>query len=66
VKQAIEKTVSDPIKQRNFWYLYRVHALPEETRQFVPKVIAAMIIGRDPARFGVQSEQVPRKIAGRD
>lgn len=66
VKQAIEKTVHDPIKQRNFWYLYRVHALPDETREYVPKVIGAMIIGRDPARFNFTSEQVPRKVAGRD
>ena len=51
VKQEIRK-VSDPIKQRNFWYLYRVRALPGETRQYVPKVIAAMIIGRSPERFG--------------
>jgi membrane-bound lytic murein transglycosylase D len=51
VKQAIRK-VSDPIKQRNFWYLYRVRALPEETREYVPKVIAAMIIGRHPDRYG--------------
>jgi FHA domain/Transglycosylase SLT domain len=66
VKQAIEKTVSDPIKQRNFWYLYRVHALPDETREYVPKVIGTMIIGRDPARFGFNSEQVDRKVAGSD
>jgi hypothetical protein len=66
VKQAIQKTVSDPIKQRNFWYLYRVHALPDETREYVPKVIAAMIIGRDPARFGFHSEQVAPKAGGRD
>jgi hypothetical protein len=51
VKQAIQ-AVSDPIKQRNFWYLYRVHALPLETREYVPKVIAAMIIARNPQRFG--------------
>jgi soluble lytic murein transglycosylase-like protein len=51
VKQEIHR-VSDPIKQRNFWYLYRVRALPEETREYVPKVIAAMIIGRSPERFG--------------
>jgi membrane-bound lytic murein transglycosylase D len=51
VKQEIRK-VSDPIKQRNFWYLYRVRALPGETRQYVPKVVAAMIIGRSPERFG--------------
>lgn len=51
VKQAVMK-VEDPIKQRNFWYLYRVHALPAETREFVPKVFAAIVIGRNPDRFG--------------
>jgi pSer/pThr/pTyr-binding forkhead associated (FHA) protein len=51
VKQAI-KRVSDPIKQRDFWYLYRTRALPPETRDYVPKVIAAMIIARHPEQFG--------------
>ena len=51
VKQAIRR-VSDPIKQRNFWYLYRTRALPVETREYVPKVIAAMIIARSPEQFG--------------
>jgi membrane-bound lytic murein transglycosylase D len=45
-------TVHDPIKQRSFWYLYRVNALPKETREYVPKVVAAMIIGRNPQHFG--------------
>ena len=52
VKQAVVRTVRDPIKQRNFWYLYRVKALPAETREYVPKVVAAVIIGRNPSRFG--------------
>lgn len=51
VKQAIRR-VSDPIKQRSFWYLYRIRALPVETREYVPKVIAAMLIGRHPERYG--------------
>ncbi len=51
VKAAVRK-VSDPIKQRSFWYLYRVRAVPPETREYVPKVIAAMIIGRHPERHG--------------
>jgi soluble lytic murein transglycosylase-like protein len=54
VKQAIAKTVQDPIRQRNFWYLYRARALPLETREYVPKVFAAVLIGRDPRRFGFQ------------
>ena len=52
VKQAVMNTVHDPIKQRNFWYLYRINALPKETREYVPKVVAAMIIGRNPRHFG--------------
>jgi soluble lytic murein transglycosylase-like protein len=51
VKRAVQR-VEDPIKQRNFWYLYRVRALPAETREYVPKIVAAIIIGRHPARFG--------------
>ena len=51
VKQAIHR-VRDPIRQRDFWYLYRTRALPAETREYVPKVIAAMIIARNPQQFG--------------
>jgi pSer/pThr/pTyr-binding forkhead associated (FHA) protein/soluble lytic murein transglycosylase-like protein len=51
VKTAIHKVI-DPIKQRNFWYLYRIRAIPPETREYVPKVIAAMIIARHPERYG--------------
>jgi soluble lytic murein transglycosylase-like protein len=54
VKQAVMNTVRDPIKQRNFWYLYRVRALPEETREYVPKVFAVMIVGRNPRHFGIE------------
>jgi soluble lytic murein transglycosylase-like protein len=52
VKTAIRK-VNDPIKQRNFWYLYRARAVPPETREYVPKVIAVMLIGRNPERYGL-------------
>ncbi len=51
VKQAV-RTVKDPIKQRNFWYLYRTRALPQETREYVPKVLAVLIVARAPAKFG--------------
>jgi hypothetical protein len=57
VKQAITK-VEDPIKQRDFWYLYRARALPAETREYVPKVFAAIIIGRNPDRFGFLAGKV--------
>ena len=52
VKQAVAKTVRDPIKQRNFWYLYRVRALPLETREYVPRIFAVILIARNPEHFG--------------
>ena len=51
VRKAV-RTVKDPIKQRNFWYLYRIGALPLETREYVPKVLAVLIVARNPAKFG--------------
>lgn len=51
VRSAVRR-VSDPIQQRNFWYLYRARLLPSETREFVPRILAAMIIGRNPERYG--------------
>jgi len=52
MKQVVMRSVKDPFKQRNFWYLYRARALPPETREFVPKVFAVIIIGRNPQRYG--------------
>ncbi len=51
IKAAVRK-VNDPIKQRSFWYLYRVRAVPPETREYVPKVFAVIIVARQPERFG--------------
>jgi hypothetical protein len=51
VRRAV-RSVKDPIKQRNFWYLYQTRALPEETRKYVPRVFAAILVGRNPKRFG--------------
>jgi len=55
VRQAVRR-VEDPIRQRDFWYLYRVRALPLETRQYVPRIVAAVIIGRNLERFGFRAE----------
>lgn len=52
VRRAM-RNVKDPIKQRNFWHLHRVRALPTETREYVPKVFAAIIVGRNRRQFGL-------------
>lgn len=54
VRRIIRK-VENPIKQRDFWYLYRTRAFPEETREYIPKIFAAIIVGRNPQRFGFET-----------
>jgi membrane-bound lytic murein transglycosylase D len=51
VRRAV-RNVKNPIKQRNFWYLYNAQALPNETREYVTKVCAAILIGRNAEHFG--------------
>ncbi len=48
------RRIEDPIQQRNFWYLYRTRKLPAQTREYVPRVLAAIIIGRNPKRYGFE------------
>lgn len=55
LRDAIRK-IPDPIQQRNFWYLYRSRLLPKETREYVPKVLAVIIIARNPERFGLTEQ----------
>ncbi len=41
-------------EQRDFWHLYRLKKLPEETMEYVPQILAAAIICNDPARYGLE------------
>lgn len=36
----------------DFWELYRRNALPKETRNYVPAILAMVIIAKDPAAYG--------------
>ncbi len=40
---------------RDFWELVRKKKLPRETRNYIPKFMAAAIIGRNPERFGFRT-----------
>ncbi|OLC78771.1 MAG: hypothetical protein AUG04_02730 [Deltaproteobacteria bacterium 13_1_20CM_2_69_21] len=40
-------------EKRDFWHLYRLKKLPEETREYVPKVLAAAIVSRDAKKLGL-------------
>jgi len=39
--------------ERSFWHLYRLKKLPNETTEYVARIIAGAIIGNDPARYGL-------------
>src|SRR6266850_1935872 len=41
-------------EKRDFWHLYRTKKLPEETREYVPKVLAAAIVSRDAKKLGLE------------
>jgi peptidoglycan lytic transglycosylase D len=49
VVRAIERT-----GYADFWELYKRKALPRETKNYVPIIIALTLIAKDPARYGVE------------
>lgn len=52
IEQALA-SVENPIRDRDFWYLYRTSTLlANETREYVPQILAWMIIDKHPETFG--------------
>ena len=43
---------------RDFWKLVELKALPPETRDYVPKFLAASIIGKNPQKYGFSISKV--------
>jgi membrane-bound lytic murein transglycosylase D len=41
-------------EKRDFWHLYRMKKLPEETRDYVPRVLAAAVVCGDAKRYGLE------------
>jgi membrane-bound lytic murein transglycosylase D len=48
-------------KSRDFWQLARDRALPSETMHYIPKFLAATIIGHNPRRYGM--DELPPSTA---
>jgi pSer/pThr/pTyr-binding forkhead associated (FHA) protein len=46
------KKIDDPLRDRDFWYLYRMGYLPEETKEYIPRIIALIIISEHPQQYG--------------
>ncbi|MDB5104647.1 MAG: hypothetical protein JWP91_2336 [Fibrobacteres bacterium] len=51
IRKAL-RSIDDPINNRDFWYIYRLGTLAEETNEYVPKIIATMIVDKNRARYG--------------
>ncbi len=58
IRGAKRKSIHD-----DFFSLSRAHLLPNETRNYVPKLIAALLIGKNPGKFGFEVAQGSRAIA---
>lgn len=56
---------------RDFWQLSAYNTLPRETREYVPQLIAAAILSKDPEKYGIDDTDavtpfqfVPQKVPG--
>jgi membrane-bound lytic murein transglycosylase D len=54
VQHAVERT-----GYADFWELYHRNALPKETQNYVPIILALTLISKDPARYGIDFEPEP-------
>jgi membrane-bound lytic murein transglycosylase D len=44
----------DQGKTNNFWHICQTHLLRKETKDYIPKLIAAAIIAKNPAKYGFE------------
>lgn len=54
VRGALRK-IDDPMRNRDFWYIYRMGYLAEETNEYIPRVLALMIMDENPAKYGFEA-----------
>jgi membrane-bound lytic murein transglycosylase D len=50
IERAIEKHNTD-----DFWELYKYNTLPRETKNYIPQLIAAAVIAKEPEKYGFGS-----------
>jgi len=57
VRRVLRQVAQDPggfrKDKRDFWHLYRLKLLPEETREYVPRVLAAAIVSANAQKYGL-------------
>ncbi len=50
-EKRIERSV-EKYETADFWELMKYNTLPRETREYIPRLLAAALIAKDPERFG--------------
>jgi membrane-bound lytic murein transglycosylase D len=58
VQHAVERT-----GYADFWELYRRGALPQETRNYVPIIVAVTIMAKNPAQYGLENVVPDQPVA---
>ncbi len=55
VRRALHQVAREPggYRRRDFWHLYRMKLLPAETRDYVPRVLAAALVLGSPEKYGL-------------
>ncbi len=51
MRRSLRK-IEDPVNDRDFWYMYRMGLLPDETNAYVPRIIAMILIDRNREKYG--------------
>jgi len=57
IMNALRK-IEDPIRDRDFWYIYRMGYLSEETNEYIPRILALMIIDNNREYFGFTNQDI--------
>lgn len=47
--------IDDPVNDRDFWYLYRMGVMQTETHDYVPRIIAMILIDRNRDKYGFKA-----------
>jgi membrane-bound lytic murein transglycosylase D len=51
------RRIDDPVNDRDFWYIYRMGYMSAETREYVPKIMAMILIDRNRTKYGFPAER---------
>ncbi|MBD3242709.1 MAG: transglycosylase SLT domain-containing protein [Chitinivibrionales bacterium] len=46
------RKIDNPMQDRDFWYLYRMGFLAEETNEYIPRVLALIVIDKNRTEYG--------------